>query len=322
MWRPLSFPSPDKLKIFSRIFFTPRLCKNISQLRSAKGISVFYTFSYSGCSAVELLISRKGWKGKIKKMKLEEKTCLVDYSAKGSSINSDADHHSDILRKELKMSQKSLIINVWKRIAPGWAPLCTPGLRPRGRSTQQYGLAQCLRRGYLSASGLCNQQRSKYLETLTSSRSDASSRRGRVTGPSYSSNSSETILSPGKAFLMPLYITLCCRKCVIVGGMDITCGRACHRRLQGRWLPPMFVPYFAPPCQPGSWRSGLFFIAWYRFIETKEQRWNDEKGKWERNDKWQTPDSNNLFPPKNSHLDRRIHHFPYAHLRTKTKMIV
>ena len=67
MWRPLSFPSPDKLKIFSRIFFTPRLCKNISQLRSAKRISIFYTFSYSGCSAVELLISRKGWKGKIKK---------------------------------------------------------------------------------------------------------------------------------------------------------------------------------------------------------------------------------------------------------------
>ena len=108
MWRPLSFPSPDKLKIFSRIFFTPRLCKNISQLRSAKRISIFYTFSYSGCSAVELLISRKGWKGKIKKMKLEEKSCLVDYSAKGSSINSDADHHSDILMKKFKMSQKSL----------------------------------------------------------------------------------------------------------------------------------------------------------------------------------------------------------------------
>ena len=103
MWRPLSFPSPDKLKIFSRIFFTPRLCKNISQLRSAKRISIFYTFSYSGCSAVELLISRKGWKGKIKKMKLEEKSCLVDYSAKGSSINSDADHHSDILMKKFKI---------------------------------------------------------------------------------------------------------------------------------------------------------------------------------------------------------------------------
>ena len=122
MWRPLSFPSPDKLKIFSRIFFTPRLCKNISQLRSAKRISIFYTFSYSGCSAVELLISRKGWKGKIKKMKLEEKTCLVDYSAKGSSINSDADHHSDILKKKFKMSQKSSIswINVWKGTHCTW----------------------------------------------------------------------------------------------------------------------------------------------------------------------------------------------------------
>ena len=59
---------------------------------------------------MELLISRKGWKGKIKKMKpAEEKSCLVDYSAKGSSINSDADHHSDILMKKFKMSQKSLI---------------------------------------------------------------------------------------------------------------------------------------------------------------------------------------------------------------------
>ena len=58
---------------------------------------------------MELLISRKGWKGKIKKMKLEEKFCLVDYSAKGSSINGDADHHSDILMKKFKMSKKSLI---------------------------------------------------------------------------------------------------------------------------------------------------------------------------------------------------------------------
>ena len=51
---------------------------------------------------MELLISRKGWKGKIKKMKLEEESCLVDYSAKGSSINSDADHHSDILKEEVQ----------------------------------------------------------------------------------------------------------------------------------------------------------------------------------------------------------------------------
>ena len=176
-----------------------------------------------------------------------------------------------------------------------WAPLCTPGLRPRGRSRQQYGLAQCLRRGYLSASGLCNQQRSRYFKTLTSSRSDASSRRGRVTGPSYSSNSSETILSPGKAFLMPLYITLCYRRCVIVGRMDITCGRACHRRLQDRWLPPMSVPYFAPPCQPGSW--------WLLDIDSLEQRtevkWWQRKmrKKWEMtNDKYLTLTTS--FPPR------------------------
>ena len=58
-------------------------------------------------------------------MKLEEKFCLVDYSAKGSSINSDADHHSDILKKKFKMSQK--IFNILnQRLKRDALHLCEP----------------------------------------------------------------------------------------------------------------------------------------------------------------------------------------------------
>ena len=146
---------------------------------------------------------------------------------------------------------------------------------------------------------------------LTSSLSASSCRRGTVTGPSYSSCSSDTTLSPGKAFLMPLYITLrlqmlqsqssplnpygwCCH----------TCGKACPRRWPGHLLPPTSFLYSVLPNQPCSWgvalvcQSKLFFL-------------------WDENMMKQgvsLPYLYNLFPSKNSHLDCCIHHLSYAHL--------
>ena len=57
-------------------------------------------------------------------MRVTEKSCLVDYSAKGSSINSDADHHSDILMKKFKMSQNFNILN--QRLKRDALHLCEP----------------------------------------------------------------------------------------------------------------------------------------------------------------------------------------------------
>ena len=129
---------------------------------------IYGTFSYSGCSEVELLISKKGWG--CKHYINEDHNGLKGHTSRKiflwSYYSGELLLPCRLLHQEVSHLQQyqpsrwhTVFKEAWDRLqtdalswgAPVWDLLCTPGLHPRDRSTPPDGPAQCLHPECLSA---------------------------------------------------------------------------------------------------------------------------------------------------------------------------